>query len=438
LSAKLIRQPDQLALVGAPTSAGAAGVGVERAPAALRAARIVERLQEVGYQVTDAGDLPEQIFQPDAENPRARNLKGILAELDVLKPRIEQMAKAHAFPVVLGGDATIVLALAAGLRRQAPSLGLVHLGRYADLHTPQRTEDGLVEPMIVSHLVGQGAAEMVRFWKDPPVVREPDVALFGLGALDAIDEQRLTRLAVRRFPLARIRKMGARAAAETVLERLRGEKRDFVVHLSMDVVSREEFPAADRGEPGGMSLAEVAEALNCFAEQEKFAGLSISGYNPALEAEGRCAEIIVDLVVKTMAVRHTALIHPQPEEEEAEAAEAAEATAAGAEAAAAGEEKAETKEAAAVEATPAPQEAEAPAEAAPAPEKEPETPAESPAPAEAEAAAGGEAAAETSTAPEATEKTSEMEAAGDAEAAGAESSQNSPAAAPSEAESGRT
>jgi arginase len=435
LSAKLIRQPDQLALVGAPTSAGAAGVGVERAPAALRAVGIVERLQEVGYQVTDTGDLPEQVFQPDPENPRARNLKGILAELDVLKPRIEQMAKAHAFPVVLGGDATIVLALAAGLRRQAPSLGLVHLGRYAGLHTPQRTEDGLVEPMIVSHLVGQGAAEMVRFWKDPPVVREPDVALFGLGALDAIDEQRLARLAVRRFPLARIRKMGVRAAAEMVLERLRGEKRDFVVHLSMDVVSREEFPAADRGEPGGLSLAEVTEALNCFAEQEKFAGLSISGYNPALDAEGRCAEIIVDLVVKTMAVRHTALIHPEPEE--AEAAEAPEATAAAADAAAAGEETAEPKEAAAVEATPAPKEAEAPAEAAPAAEEEQETPAEASAPAEAETAAGGEAAAETPATAEATEKTSETEPAGEPEAAGAESSEDSPAVAPSETESGR-
>lgn len=319
MSAKLIRQPDQLALVGVPASAGAAAAGVEAAPAALRQAGIVERLREVGYQVTDGGDLPEQVQQPDPENPRARNLKGVLATLDILKPRIEAMAKAHDLPLVLGGDSTIVMALAAGLRRQAASLGWIQISRYADLHTPQKTDDGLVEPMMVSHLIGQGAAEMVRFWKEPPVVREPDLALFGLGAPDVMEEQRLARLAVRRFPLEWIRQKGARAAAETVLDRVRGDSRDFAIHLSLDAIARAEFPAADRGGEDGLSLAELTEALDCFVTREKFAGLSVSGYNPALDADGRCAGILVDLIVRALAARHTALLHPPVEEAEAEA-----------------------------------------------------------------------------------------------------------------------
>ncbi len=353
MAAKLIRQPDQLILIGAPTSAAAAAVGVERGAVALREAGLAERLRELGYEVNDTGDLPETLFQPDPENPRARNLKSVLTMLDGLRARVEQSARAHALPVVLGGDATISVALMAGLRRQAASLGLIHIGRYADLHTPMRTEDGLVEPMTVSHLVGQGAPEMVRFWKDPPLVREPDLVLFGLGESDEIDRERLGRLAVRRFPVARIRRDGARAAAETALERLRAGKRDFVVHLSLDVFSSEEVPGCSRSVAGGLTIAEVREALNCFAARASFAGLSISGYDSALDSEGRGAKAVVDLVVEAMTTRHTALLKPpEPEPETEQASEPGTAP----------EQRAESDkatEAAAKEVTPAEQNSEA-------------------------------------------------------------------------------
>ena len=106
MTAKLIRHPDQLVLVGAPTSAAAAAKGVENGPEALRAAGIADRLRQVGYQVTDVGDLPVQLPQSDPDNPRARNMKGVLAMLDPLRLRIEQSAKSHAFPLVLGGAVT--------------------------------------------------------------------------------------------------------------------------------------------------------------------------------------------------------------------------------------------------------------------------------------------------------------------------------------------
>jgi arginase len=372
LAAKLIRHPDQLVLIGAPTSAGAAAAGVESGVAALRAVGIVERLRELGYEVNDAGDLPETHFAPDPESPRARNLKNVLAMLDVLRVRVEQSARAHALPIILGGDATISVALIAGLRRQAASLGLIHLGRYANLHTPMLTEDGLVEPMTVSHLVGQGAPEMVRFWKDPPLVREPDLVLFGLQEPDEIDQKRLGRLAVRRFPLERIRREGVRVTAETALERLRATSRDFVVHLSLNVFSPEEVPGCPRGAAGGLSVAEVAEALNCFASPASFAGFSISGYDSALDPEGRGAKAMAELLVGAMAARHTALLTPpEPEaaaEEGAETAETEKAEAA--ETQKAEPEKAEPEKAEAEKAEPEKAEPEGAEGEKPEPEKE--------------------------------------------------------------------
>ena len=310
MSAKLIREPDQLVLAGAPTSAAAAAAGVEHGPAVLRELGILDGLRNIGYQVSDVGDLPQQVFQPDPENPRARNLKAVLAMLETLRARVEQAARTRAFPLVLGGDASILVALVAGLRRQAASLGLVHISRYADLHTPTDTEDGLIGPMTVSHLVGQGAAELVRLWKNPPLVREPDLVAFGLNETDAIDQERLSAVAIRDFSVDRIRSMGIRAAAEDVLALLRGNERDFVVHLSCDVFPSGDVPGCSRGGETGLSASEVSEAMNFWAAHEKFAGLSFSGYNPELDSERRGAHAILVLIVGAMAARHTALLQP--------------------------------------------------------------------------------------------------------------------------------
>ncbi len=310
MAAKLIRQPDQLALVGAPTSAAAAAAGVERGPAALRAAGVVERLSAAGFQVADVGDPPPALFQEDPENPRARNLGAVLPVLDALRARVEQAVRTHALPIVLGGDATVALALVAGLRRQVPSIALIHFGRRADLRTPTRTDDGLLESMTVSHLVGQGAAEMVRFWRDPPLVREPDLVLFGLEQPDEIDAERLGHLAVRSVTLTKIRDLGATAAAEGSLEVLRAAQRDFVVHLGWEVFSSDEMPGCRGGLAGGLSIAEVCAALDRFAAQPRFAGLSISGYDPALDSEGRGARAAVELLAGAFAARHAALLQP--------------------------------------------------------------------------------------------------------------------------------
>jgi hypothetical protein len=65
---------EQLALIGSPSGAGACGVGQERAPAALRAAGLVEALSGAGFRVSDLGDSRVVPWRPDRARPRAQNL----------------------------------------------------------------------------------------------------------------------------------------------------------------------------------------------------------------------------------------------------------------------------------------------------------------------------------------------------------------------------
>jgi arginase len=305
VAAKIVRQPNRIALLGAPTSAAALSPGHEAAPAALRAAGLARRLQSIGYQVTDLGDDPVQISKPDSESPRARNLSGVIASLEALKPRVEQAVKMGALPVILGGDCSIALAVVAGARRYFRNVGLLYMDRDADLNTPATTPSGCLDGMVVSHLTGRGAAELVRFWGEPPLVREPDLALFGVARLDPPEEEALSRSPLRRYLAADVLRMGPAAAAQLAVERIHGTSSEFVLHLDVDVIA--DFPATNYPGSAGLSLEDVRAALEVFARQKHLAAIEVTAYNPGKDPDGSGAKLILDLLAGILEVRLAAL-----------------------------------------------------------------------------------------------------------------------------------
>src|SRR5204863_7820315 len=125
----LVRQPKKIALIGAPFSAAGFAPGTEKAPAALRAAGIIEKLQAAGYEIVDHGDCAPRLFADDDEHRRARNLTEIVAGLNDLKLRAELAVKSGAFVLVLGGDCAQVIGLLTGARRDYQHLNPLGLDR---------------------------------------------------------------------------------------------------------------------------------------------------------------------------------------------------------------------------------------------------------------------------------------------------------------------
>jgi arginase len=301
VAVKIVRQANKIVLLGAPTSAAAMSLGHEGAPAALRAAGLAQRLSSIGYTVTDMGDDPARHFEPDEESPRARNLPRILAAVETLKPRVELAVKSAALPIILGGDCSIALATVAGVRRYFRHVSMIYMDRDADLNTPATTTSGCVDGMVVSHLTGRGAAELVRFWGEPPLVREPDLALFGLERLDPPEDEILQRSTIRSYFAKDIKRTGAAAAAQTAVDRIRGNGYEFVLHFDVDVIA--DFAATNYPGSGGLQLEEVRDALKVFVSQKHLAAIEVTAYNPAKDADGSGAKLIIDLLAEVFAAR---------------------------------------------------------------------------------------------------------------------------------------
>jgi arginase len=313
LAVKIVRHPKKIALIGAPSSAAAFMPGTEKAPAALRAAGLLERLQSAGFEATDHGDCAPRHFADDEDHRRARNLPEIVAGLNDLKARAEVAIKSGAFVLVLGGECVQVIGLLTGARRYHKHVNLLWFDRDADLNTPASTPSGRIDGMVVAHIIGKGAPELVRFWGEPPLVREPDVSLFGLVRLDPPEQEFLSRSPLRHALASDIQAKGVAGAAAAALSHLHADAREFVLHLDLDVIAQEDFPAVDLPGSGGLSFDEVRAALKEVLRHKNLLGLDVAQYNPDKDPDGSGAKKVVDLLVEVLSARLESLSAPGPE-----------------------------------------------------------------------------------------------------------------------------
>ena len=310
MAVKIVRQPNKLALIGAPSSAAAFSPGSEKAPAALRAAGLVERLQAIGYEVTDLGDCALRLFADDEEHKRARNIPEIVASLNDLKPRAELAVKSGALVLVLGGDCTQIVALLTGARRYYKNINLLWFDRDADLNTPASTPSGRLDGMALAGIIGKGSPELVRFWGEPPLVREPDTVIFGLARVDPPEQEFLARSPMRHVYAADIQAKGAAAVAQGALGLLHADAREFMLHLDLDVIAQEEFPATNVPDSGGLSFADVQASLIEFAKHKNLLALDVAQYNPDRDPDGSGASKLIELLAEVLAARLAALGAP--------------------------------------------------------------------------------------------------------------------------------
>lgn len=132
-----------LTLIGAPSGAGACGVGQERAPAPLREAGLIEALDRAGVAVTDFGDGPVVPWRPDRDNPMAQNVDAVVDVVRTTADRVtDAVSDRTTVVLVLGGDCTVGIGTVAGAHRAFEDVGLLYFDLHSDLNTPASGRDG--------------------------------------------------------------------------------------------------------------------------------------------------------------------------------------------------------------------------------------------------------------------------------------------------------
>jgi arginase len=276
-------------VIGVPTSAGAHHAGQDRAPAALRAAGLTDRLRSAGLQVADAGDVAGEMFAVDHENPRARNLAAVAAVAHRVADAIEGHVRAGRRPLVVGGDCTVTLGVVAGFRRVQDQVRLAYVDGDADLGSLNPDRSGILDATGIAHLLGCGEPGLVRLAGEAPLLDPARLAMVGCDPREITAEGRAF-LAARGVSLAEAPELTADPAgtARRALAALAGNSGPVIVHFDIDVVDSGDLPLGNFPHyNSGVTLEQAAACLRVLLADPACGALVLTEVNPTYDPDGR-------------------------------------------------------------------------------------------------------------------------------------------------------
>lgn len=274
----------KVTVLGVPNSVGAYCVGVERAPAALREAGLVESLRRHGVEVVDAGDLTMRRWAPDPENPFAQNVgteAEATAELAAAAARL--LAPGERL-LVLGGSCVVAVGMCAAMAARGEQPRIVYIDRHLDLNTPHSTREGSLSWMGMAHALAlEGAApELADVTGRRPLLHPSDLVYLGADPTRETTEWERDRAAD--LGLTIVDQAALCADPGDAARRARGALTPgpFIVHLDVDVLDFLDAPIAENvnGRNSGPTIDLIEPALVELLQDPDCRGLSIGQLDP--------------------------------------------------------------------------------------------------------------------------------------------------------------
>jgi len=186
-------------------------------------------------------------------------------------------------PVSLAGDCCTTIGVLAGLRQAGLTPTLIWLDAHGDFNTWETTPSGFLGGMPLAMLVGRGEQTMPQGVGLAPLP-EANVILSDGRDLDPGEREALAASRVTHLP-----------DVAQLLDRPLPDG-PLYVHFDTDVIDPAEAPAMNYPAPGGPSAAALRRVFAHLAGTGRVTAVSVSAWNPELDADGRTQAVVLDLL----------------------------------------------------------------------------------------------------------------------------------------------
>jgi arginase len=291
----VVDAPSNLGL--SPPSPGAVP-GCWRLAEVLRQQGIVTRLR-----ASDGGRVQPPPYTPDHDTTGTRNGLAIAGYAVRLADRLGELLDADRFPLLLGGDCSILLGAMLALRRRG-RYGLAFVDGHLDFRHPGNSRLlGAVAGEDLAVVTGRGPRLLADLEGRRPLVADADVVALGHHDPDRGWYQEVTTAtAITVIDAEQIRRRGAADAAANARAVLEGGGLDgFWIHLDVDVLDREVMPAVDSPDPDGLTDQELITLLRELAASDLAVGVEVTIFDPDLDPDGHLAQELARMVVEALA-----------------------------------------------------------------------------------------------------------------------------------------
>ncbi|MCS6988461.1 MAG: arginase [Chloroherpetonaceae bacterium] len=298
----------KVSIIGVPLDLGSDYQGANLGPAAMRIAGLQEKIEELGHEVTDLGDL----CVPPRKNlslgkPNAKFFDAIAKVASDLCARVEEALNAETFPVVVGGDHAMAIGTIAGVsrffKRRGQKIGLIWIDAHADINTPDTSPSGNIHGMPLATVLGMGLPELVAVGENGAKLSPEHVHLIGIRSVDKGEKTLLKKLGVNFYTMTDIDKRGIQEIISKAVAHL--VKSVDAIHISLDLDGLDPDIAPGVATPvkGGLDYRESHLIMETVAETGKLASMEIAENNPILDIRNRTAETAVELVQSALGKR---------------------------------------------------------------------------------------------------------------------------------------
>lgn len=292
-------------VIGVPMSYGASMAGVDMGPAALRVARLLERLSALGYEVRDVGDVRvERARSHPKPEEKLKYLNLIKAVCEQLAKEVDQVLAVGELPITLGGDHSIAMGSIAGFaahcKRQNVTPGLIWFDAHADMNRPDTTPSGNIHGMPLAVVLGYGAPELIDIGGINPKVSPEYCVHIGARDIDPGERELIRRLGIRVITMREIDERGMSACMDDAIKIASAASGGYMVTFDVDALDPGDAPGSGTLVRGGLTYREAHLAMEKIADDGGLKALEVVEINTALDINNKTAELGVELILSAL------------------------------------------------------------------------------------------------------------------------------------------
>ncbi|WP_064091706.1 arginase [Rossellomorea aquimaris] len=287
-----------ISIIGVPMDLGQMRRGVDMGPSAIRYAGVVERLENLGYEINDLGDIEIGQAERVHNNPdtNLRNLKAVAEASEKLSNKVKDAIASGDFPLIFGGDHSIAIGTLAGVSSHYENLGVIWYDAHGDLNTGDTSPSGNIHGMPLAVSLGIGHEELTSIGGFTPKIKPENIVIIGARSLDEGERVLIKEKGIKVYTMHEIDRLGMTKVMDEAIGYLK-DKTDGV-HLSLDLDGLDPSDAPGVGTPvlGGISYRESHLAMEMLEESGVVTSAEFVEVNPILDEKNKTATVAVALM----------------------------------------------------------------------------------------------------------------------------------------------
>lgn len=289
----------KISIIGAPSDYGQLRRGVDMGPSAMRYAGVYERLDNIGYDVRDEGDIlvKKGTSLSTAKDTNLKNLNEVIEVCTNLCTKVKEVIKQGRAPLVLGGDHSIAIGTLAGLATKYKNLGVIWFDAHADINIPETSPSGNIHGMPLAVSIGHGDERLVQIGGFAPKIKPENIIIIGARSVDIGEREIIKKLGIKIYTMHEIDRLGMTKVMEESIDYLKLRQVDGV-HLSLDLDGIDPLYTPGVGTPvaGGITYRESHLAMEMLEEVGFITSVEFVEVNPILDERNKTADVAVALM----------------------------------------------------------------------------------------------------------------------------------------------